>query len=69
MTVVMTAEEFARERGVDLAALEASIDEARDDAITKDTMNRDTLTARNMTAETEQFMRDYLRKAAARPSS
>ena len=63
MATVMTPEEFARETGADLAKLEAAIEEAQNDAITKDSMNRDTLTKQNMTLETEEFMREYLRKA------
>ena len=66
MAAVMTAEEYAREKGVDLAALEDSIDEARNDAITKDTMNRETLTTRNITAETERLMRGFLEKGSLR---
>ena len=65
MATIMTAEEFARRSGADLAALESAIEEARNDAITKETMNRETLTAHGITAETEQFMRDYLLKADA----
>lgn len=63
MATIMTPEEFARKHGGDLDALENAIDEARHDAITKESMNRESLTSRNMTPETEQVMRNALRKS------